>query len=66
MMESKHQQGKIKWQLWEFECDNCDTGIVQIHDTHKRGGLKTTEVSGCLNCKKDFGIKQALNLKPLK
>jgi len=63
--ENKHLQGKIKWQLWEFECDNCEVGIVQVHDLHKRGGIKTTTVSGCLDCKKEFGIRQAFNLKPL-
>lgn len=61
----KRESGKIKWQLFEFECDNCEIGIVQVHDQHKRGGFKTTTVSGCLDCKKEFGINQALHLKPL-
>lgn len=65
MEKQNRPNAKIKWQLWEFECDNCKNGIVQVHDTHKRGGYKTTDVSGCLDCKKEFGIRQAFNLKPL-
>jgi len=62
---SNRQNGKIKWQLFEFECDNCEVGIVQVHMQHKRGDIRHDEVSGCLDCKKDFGIRQAYALKPL-
>jgi hypothetical protein len=62
---NKRLNAQIKWQLFEYECDNCDTGVVQIHMQHKRGGIRTDTVSGCLDCKKDFGIGQASKLKPL-
>jgi hypothetical protein len=64
-MSNPRYNGKIKWQLFEFECDNCETGIVQVMDLHNRRG-KTRTVSGCLDCKKDFGILQASKLTPLK
>lgn len=62
---NKRLNAKIKWQLMEFECDNCDTGVVQVHMQHKRGGIREDTVSGCLDCKKAFGLIQAHSLKPL-
>lgn len=66
MKNNPHANGIIKWMLWNYECDNCDVGLVQIHSVQNRKGFITDTVSGCMNCKKDFGINQASQLKPFK
>lgn len=55
-----------KYALDNFECEMCTTGIVQIHRQWKRGGIDTTIVSGCLDCKYEYGLRQASNLNPYK
>ena len=66
-MAHPRAKGKIKWQLYEFECDNCDKGVVQILILNNFRKNETTQtVSGCLNCKKSFGIGQASKLQEIK
>lgn len=55
---------KAKWHLENYQCDNCDHGLVQVKQEWKRGGTVTSTVSGCLDCKKEFGLIQAAKLKP--
>ena len=54
---------KAKFCLTNYHCGNCETGVVQIHQQAKRGGTITTTVSGCLDCKKEYGILQASKLE---
>lgn len=53
-----------KWLLNNFECGNCETGVVQIKRTWTKGGSVTTLVSGCLDCGHEYGIGQASGLQP--
>lgn len=53
-----------KWWLKNFECNVCSTGVVQVKQTWAKGGVVTTNVSGCLDCGYEFGINQISNLKP--
>jgi hypothetical protein len=51
-----------KWALSNFECGECKTGVVQVHQVIKRGGIVTTTVSGCLDCGHEYGLHQASKL----
>lgn len=52
-----------KWNLAQFECGLCETGIVQILSTCNRTGIMTTIINGCLDCGHEYGIRQAYQLK---
>lgn len=54
---------KAKYYLANYQCGNCESGVVQIHQVWKRGNMITTTVSGCLDCGHDYGIRQAQYLK---
>jgi hypothetical protein len=54
---------KAKYWLQNYQCGNCESGVVQIHQSWKRGGTVTTIVSGCLDCGHDYGIRQAQELE---
>lgn len=62
-MSKNLSQHKAKYCLTNYECGQCQTGVVQIHQQSKRGGIITTTVSGCLDCGHDYGINQASRLK---
>lgn len=53
---------KVKWSLENYHCDNCKDGIVQIKQEIKRGDIIHTLVSGCLDCKMEFGVNQVSKL----
>lgn len=52
-----------KYALYNFHCGKCETGIVQLHQESKRGGIITSLISGCLDCGYEYGIGQAQDLK---
>lgn len=55
---------KALYWLKNYECDNCSTGVVQIHQKkQKRGSTVITIISGCLDCGHQYGIQQASALK---
>lgn len=54
---------KAKYWLQNYQCGNCETGVVQLHQVWKRGGDITTTVSGCLDCGHSYGIKQGCELE---
>lgn len=53
-----------KYALFNLECGNCSTGVVQVHRKWARGGTVTTTISGCLDCGHEYGLKQAESLNP--
>jgi len=54
---------KAKFCLTNYHCGNCETGVVQIHQQMNKRKEVTTTVSGCLDCGKDYGIRQASQLE---
>lgn len=57
--QAKH---KAKYSLQNYHCGNCETGVVQIHQSMNRKKEVTIIVSGCLDCGYDYGIRQTAQL----
>lgn len=53
---------KAKWALTNFQCGNCETGVVQVHQVINKRHEVTTTVSGCLDCGHEYGLHQASKL----
>lgn len=54
---------RAKYCLTNYHCGRCETGIVQVFQQAKRGGIVTSTVSGCLDCKHEYGLLQASKLE---
>ena len=54
---------KAIYYLQNYHCDNCDTGVVQVHMKQNRNKEVTTTVNGCLDCGYNYCIRQAQRLK---
>lgn len=53
---------KVRYNLQNFQCGNCETGVVQLYQKKTRNDV-TTYLSGCLDCGHEYGIRQAMDLK---
>lgn len=64
-MAKRKNVSAAKYALFNYECGNCKTGVVQQFREWKRGGTIHTTVSGCLDCGYQYGILQWTELKQL-